>query len=53
MKGGLGAILVLVEEQEGDYTIKNWKAFVVDGEKYLPDTWYTLNDKGEVVKVEE
>ena len=53
VKGGLGAILVLVEEQEGDYTIKNWKAFVVDGEKYLPDTWYTLNDKGEVVKVEE
>ena len=53
VKGGLGAILVLVEEQADDCTIKNWKAFVVDGEKYLPDTWYTLNNKGEVVKVED
>ena len=53
VKGGLGAILVLVEEQECDYTIKNWKAFVVDGKKYLPDTWYSFNNKGEVVKVEE
>ena len=51
VKGGLGAILVLVEEQEGDYNIKNWKAFVVDGENYLPDTWYALNDKGEVEKL--
>ena len=53
VKGGLWAILVLAEEHEGDCTIKNWNAFVVDGKKYLPDTWYTINNKGKVVKVEE
>ena len=53
VKGGLGAILVLVEENKDDYGIKNWKAIRIDGKKYLPDTWYTLNDKGKVIKVEE
>ena len=33
VKGGLGAILVIVEENENNYNIKEWKAVEVDGEK--------------------
>ena len=40
-KGGMGAILVLVEENDNDYGIRNWCAGVVDGENIKPDTWYT------------
>ena len=36
VKGGLGAILVAVEEEPNNYNIKNWKAAVVDGEKIKP-----------------
>lgn len=53
VRGKLGAILVLVEEDKcsrGD--IKDWRAFVVDGENYKPNTWYQLKD-GEVVEVQE
>lgn len=53
IRGELGAILVLVEEDKcsrGD--IKDWRAFVVDGENYKPNTWYQLKD-GEVVEVQE
>ena len=49
-KGGLGSILVLVKENDNDYDIKSWKAIRIDGKKYLPDTWYTLNEEGKVVK---
>lgn len=51
--GELGAVLVLVEEEECSHgDIKDWRAFVVDGENYKPNTWYQLKD-GEVVEVEE
>ena len=43
-RGGIGAILVLVEENESDYGIKDWKAAVVDGERIKADTWYKLVD---------
>ena len=42
VRGGMGAILVIAEENSDDYTIKNWSAVVVDGEKIKPDTWYKL-----------
>ena len=52
VKGGLGAVLVIVEENSADYDIKEWKAVVVDGEKVKADTWYKL-ENGEMVEVIE
>ena len=51
VKGGLGAVLVLVEEYSDNYSIDAWKAEVVDGERIKADTFYTLKD-GEFVEVE-
>ena len=50
VKGGLGAILVIAEENKFDYDIKHWKAVVVDGENVKADTWYKLED-GDLVEV--
>ena len=44
VKGGLGAILVIAEEQTTDYNIAHWKAVEVDGETVKADTWYRLVD---------
>ena len=52
VKGGLGAVLVLVEENEDDYGISAWKAEVVDGERIKADTFYKL-ENGEFVESEE
>ena len=43
-------MLTIAKENEDDYDIVAWKSFVIDGKKYKPDTWYTLED-GEVVEV--
>ena len=51
VKGGLGAILVIAEENDYDNNIKEWKVFVVDGEKVKADTYYALED-GEIVEAE-
>ena len=51
VKGGLGAILVIAEENDYDNNIKDWKVFVVDGEKVKADTYYALKD-GEIVDAE-
>ena len=51
VKGGLGAVLVLAEENQCEYDLKDWRAFVVDGETIKPDTWYALVD-GELKEVE-
>ena len=51
-KGGLGAIITIVVEQDDNYDIKEWKTLVVDGETIKEDTWYTLKD-GEFVEVTE
>ena len=48
--GGLGSVLVIVEENESDWGIRWWKAVVVDGETVKSDTWYRLTD-GEIVEV--
>ena len=50
VKGGKGSVLILIEENCGDYDIKDWKAAVVDGETLKADTWYTLKN-GEFVEV--
>ena len=52
VKGGLGAVLVIAEENKNDYDIKEWKAVVVDGEIIKADTWYKLVD-GEFKEVEQ
>lgn len=52
IKGGMGAMLTIAKESEDDYDIVEWKSFVIDGDKYKPDTWYTLKG-GNVVKAEE
>ena len=52
VKGGLGSVLVLVEEKSDSYDIQKWSAFVVDGDQYKPDVWYELKG-GEVVEVKE
>ena len=52
VKGGLGAVLVLVEENAHDCGISAWKAEVVDGERIKADTFYTLKD-GEFVEAEQ
>ena len=51
-KGGIGAVIVIAIENDGDYDLKEWKAGVIDGETLKPDTWYTLKD-GEFEEVME
>ena len=52
VKGGIGSILVIAEENADDYDIADWKAVIVDGENVKADTWYCLKD-GELCEVEE
>ena len=52
VKGGLGAMLVLCEENPDNYDIKEWVVLHVDGEKIKADTWYTLRD-GQIKEVTE
>ena len=52
VKGGIGSILVIAEENADDYDIADWKAVIVDGENVKADTWYCLKD-GELCEVAE
>ena len=51
-KGGIGSLLVIVEENKTDYNIADWCAAVVDGENIKANTWYCVKD-GKFVEVEE
>ena len=51
VKGGLGAVLVIAEENESDYDIKDWAAVLVDGKTIKADTFYLLKN-GEFVETE-
>ena len=51
IKGGLGAVLLICEENTDDWGIKEWQAFVVDGVDIKADTWYKLVD-GKLVEAE-
>ena len=53
VKGGIGSVLVLVEENKSDCEIRHWKAEVVDGERIKADTWYQLDENGEFQEVKE
>ena len=52
VKGGIGSILVIAEENADDCDIADWKAVIVDGENVKADTWYCLKD-GELCEVAE
>ena len=52
VKGGLGAILVIAEEEDYNHNIVAWKAVEVDGEKIKADTWYRL-EGGELEEIKE
>ena len=52
VKGGIGALLVIAEEKEDSYDIKDWLAVVVDGVNVKADTWYELKD-GELIECKE
>ena len=52
VKGGMGAVLVIAEENEDDYNLATWKVGVVDGTTLKPDTWYKL-ENGEFVEVND
>jgi hypothetical protein len=52
VKGGLGAVLVLCEENDTSYDIKDWVAVQVDGVNVKADTWYQLKD-GQLTEVAE
>ena len=48
-RGGIGAVLVLVEEPSSRYNIAHWKAIEVDGKTVKADTWYRLKN-GELME---
>ena len=49
VRGGIGAVLVLVEEPSSSYKIAHWKAIEVDGKTVKADTWYRLKN-GELME---
>ena len=44
VKGGLGAVLVIAEENAKDYSVKEFATAIVDGKYIKADTWYKLKD---------
>ena len=52
VKGGLGAVLVIVEENAGDYAVKEFATAIVDGKDIKADTWYKL-ENGKLVEAAE
>jgi hypothetical protein len=44
--------MLTIAKESDDCDIMAWKSFVIDGEQYKPDTWYTL-ENGKVVEVAE
>ena len=53
VRGGMGAVLVLVEENAFNCDIRFWKSEEVDGERIKENTWYMLDSYGEFKEVEE
>ena len=52
-KGGIGAVLVLARERDDNYDLLCWNSAVVDGKTIKANTWYTIDDDGEIVEAEE
>ena len=51
-KGGIGSVIVIVNEKKDNHNIAEWKAGVIDGEMLKADTWYALKG-GEFIEVIE
>ena len=52
VKGGLGAVLVIAEENENNYAVKEFATAIVDGKDIKADTWYKL-ENGKLVEADE
>ena len=52
VKGGLGAVLVIAEENENDYSVKEFATAIVDGKDIKANTWYKLKN-GKLVEADE
>jgi len=52
VKGGLGAVLVIAEENKNDYSVKEFATAIVDGKDIKADTWYKL-ENGKLVEADE
>ena len=52
VKGGLGAVLVIAEENEYDCNVKEFATAIVDGNNIKADIWYKL-ENGKLVEVDE
>ena len=52
VKGGLGAVLVIAEENEHDYLVKDFATAIVDDKDIKADTWYKLKN-GKLVEADE
>jgi hypothetical protein len=52
VRGGIGAILVIAEENESSYDIKDFKVAVVDGVTIKAGTWYRLKN-GELIECDD
>ena len=54
VKGGIGAVLVIAEENENenDYSVKEFATAIVDGKDIKADTWYKL-ENGKLVEADE
>ena len=52
VKGGLGAVLVIAEENKNDYSVKEFATAIVDGKDIKADTWYKL-ENGKLIEAYE
>ena len=52
VKGGLGAVLVIAEENKNDCSVKEFATAIVDGKDIKADTWYKL-ENGKLVEADE
>ena len=52
VKGGLGAVLVIAEENENAHSVKEFATAIVDGQEIKADTWYKLKN-GKLVEANE
>lgn len=52
VKGGIGAILLIAEEERESYEVSSWKSFIVDWEEIKANTWYQLKG-GVLVEAKE
>ena len=52
VKGGFGAVLVIVEENENDYSVKEFATAIVDGKDIKANTWYKMKN-GKLVEADE